>query len=148
KVVFELNHQQKLAANQLMVVKQKGPKINHPNLWSTEDPYLYSIRTIIKEKNKIIDEVKTPYGIRWVSWPKGLKPNSTNQFYLNGKPVFINGIAEYEHLIGNSHAFTDEQIRSRVMQMKAAGFNSFRDGHQPHNLRYQKHWDELGILLW
>ena len=32
--------------------------------------------------------------------------------------------------------------------MKALGFNSFRDAHQPHNLRYQQFWDENGILLW
>ena len=46
----------------------------------------------------------------WISWPIGDKANQ-KQFLLNGKPVFINGIAEYEHLIGQSHAFSQEQIR-------------------------------------
>jgi beta-galactosidase len=148
KVVFSLKSNQLLKPNQTIVLKQSSPKIAKPNLWSVENPYLYTLKTTILEKNKIVDEVKTPYGIRWISWPKGLKPNQTNQFYLNGKPVFINGIAEYEHLIGNSHAFSDEQVYSRVSQMKAAGFNSFRDGHQPHNLRYNQFWDQNGILLW
>ncbi len=148
KVVFVLNHKQQINAKQTLVISQKSPKVLNPTLWSVENPYLYTLKTTILEKNKVIDEVQTPYGIRWVSWPKGLKPNGTNQFYLNGKPVFINGIAEYEHLIGKSHAFSDEQVYSRVSQMKAAGFNSFRDAHQPHNLRYHQFWDENGILLW
>jgi beta-galactosidase len=67
---------------------------------------------------------------------------------LNGKPVFINGIAEYEHLMGKSHAFSPQEIKARVMQVKAAGFNAFRDAHQPHNLEYQQYWDKMGILWW
>lgn len=119
--------------------------VDHPRLWSPGDPYLYTMRTRIFEKGKLLDEVSTPYGIRWISWPVG---NGKKQFLINGKPFFINGIAEYEHLIGNSHAFSAEQIRSRVMQIKAAGFNAFRDAHQPHNLRYSAYWDQMGILCW
>lgn len=120
---------------------------NNVRLWSLEDPYLYTIVSVVKEKGRTIDSITMPYGIRRINWSVG-KPGATNQFYLNGKPVFINGIAEYEHLIGNSHAFTAEQVRARALQMKAVGFNAFRDAHQPHNLLYQKYWDELGILWW
>ena len=88
-----------------------------------------------------------PYGIRWISWPVG-RNSADKRFYVNGKAVFINGIAEYEHLMGNSQAFSKEEIRARVMQVRAAGFNAFRDAHQPHNLEYQKYWDSLGILWW
>ncbi|RZJ76400.1 MAG: DUF4982 domain-containing protein, partial [Flavobacterium sp.] len=130
-----------------IVVKHKTDEINNPKLWSIENPYLYTLKTSIIENGKVIDEIKTPYGIRWISWPIGDKANQ-KVFLLNGKPVFINGIAEYEHLIGNSHAFSNEQIKSRVMQIKSAGFNSFRDAHQPHNLLYQTYWDKLGILSW
>lgn len=148
KVVFSVKQTQTLNGSEVKVFKQASPEITNPALWSPEQPYLYTLKTTVLAKNKVIDKVETPYGIRWMSWPKGLKPNGTNQFFLNGKPVFINGIAEYEHLIGNSHAFADEQVLSRVSQMKAAGFNSFRDAHQPHNLRYQQYWDANGILLW
>ncbi|HEV8282941.1 MAG TPA: malectin domain-containing carbohydrate-binding protein [Chitinophagaceae bacterium] len=127
------------------VIIQHPLEFNHPHLWSLEDPYLYTLVTEIIENEKVIDRVFTPYGIRSISWPVG---KSTKQFLLNGKPVFINGIAEYEHLLGSSHAFSDEEIKSRVMQIKAAGFNAFRDAHQPHNLRYQNYWDSLGFLWW
>ena len=121
--------------------------ISGAHLWSLEHPYLYKLVTEIKENGKVTDRQITPYGIRWISWPIGRAGNS-KQFLLNGKPVFINGIAEYEHQMGNSHAFTDAEIHTRVMQVKATGFNAFRDAHQPHNLAYQNYWDKLGILWW
>ena len=117
------------------------------HLWSIDDPYLYTLVTQIKEENKLIDEVSTPYGIRWISWPIG-RAGGSKQFFLNGKPVLINGTAEYEHILGQSHAFSDEQVKAIVMQTQAAGFNAFRDAHQPHNLRFQQYWDQLGILWW
>jgi beta-galactosidase len=128
-------------------VYQEPHAILSPKLWSLNNPYLYTVVTELHENGKVVDRVKTSYGIRTISWPVG-KPASSNQFLLNGKTVFINGIAEYEHLLGGSHAFSAEQIQSRVMQMKAAGFNFFRDAHHPHNLRYQANWDSLGILWW
>jgi Beta-galactosidase/beta-glucuronidase len=128
-------------------IQQQLPDIQNPHLWSLEDPFCYSLVTEIKENGKTVDMVTTPYGIRWISWPIG-KGATGNQFLLNGKPVFINGVGEYEHVIGGSHAFSDAAVKARVQQIKAAGFNAFRDAHQPHNLRYQ-HWlDELGILWW
>jgi hypothetical protein len=136
-----------IPAGKEVVINQKTDEIINPKLWSLENPYLYTLKTSIIENGKVIDEIKTPYGIRWISWPIGEQANQ-KVFLLNGNPVFINGIAEYEHLIGNSHAFSNEQIRSRVMQIKSAGFNAFRDAHQPHNLLYQTYWDELGILSW
>ncbi|TMI74074.1 MAG: DUF4982 domain-containing protein [Bacteroidetes bacterium] len=117
--------------------------VNNPVLWSIENPYLYKIITTIKENNKVVDEVKTDFGFRTIEWK-----TATNQFLLNGKPVFINGIAEYEHLLGQSHAFSKEQISSRMKWVKAAGFNAFREAHQPHNLLYTQLCDKTGLLLW
>ncbi|MDN3588618.1 malectin domain-containing carbohydrate-binding protein [Pedobacter aquatilis] len=147
KVVDEQKSVIKASAGKEINVKQKTKELINPKLWSLENPYLYTLKTTVLSNGKIIDEINTPYGIRWISWPIGENANQ-KQFYLNGKPVFINGIAEYEHLIGQSHAFSSEQIKSRVKQIKAAGFNAFRDAHQPHNLEYQTHWDKMGILSW
>ncbi|NCU03307.1 MAG: glycoside hydrolase family 2 protein, partial [Chitinophagaceae bacterium] len=113
------------------------------NLWSVDNPYLYKIVSVIKENNIVLDKVETEFGFRTINWK-----NSTNQFVLNGKPVFINGIAEYEHLLGQSHAFSKEQIVSRMKWIQSAGFNAFRDGHQPHHLLYGQLCDEKGILWW
>jgi hypothetical protein len=116
-------------------------------LWSLESPYLYRLETVLRDGKRVLDRVETPFGVRTLRWPKPGDPEG-GPFYLNGKPVFIHGTCEYEHVLGGSHAFSAEQIAARVAQVKAAGFNAFRDAHQPHNLRYQDHWDRDGILWW
>ncbi|MEL1252493.1 malectin domain-containing carbohydrate-binding protein [Flavobacterium sp. DGU38] len=128
-------------------IAQTLPEITNPKLWSPSNPYLYELVTTIYENGKKIDELKTPYGIRWVSWPVS-RDGKDNRFYINDEPLFINGTCEYEHLIGNSHSFSDQQIHSRIEQIKAGGFNAFREAHQPHNLKYQEELDQNGILFW
>src|SRR5690606_35648486 len=93
------------------------------------------------------DRVKTPYGIRSVTWPDLNGPEG-QPLLINGEPFFINGVADYEHLLGQSHAFSWQQIEARVRQIEAAGFNAFRDAHHPHNLRFNKYWDRDGMLWW
>ena len=137
--------------------------VSNVHRWSLEDPYLYNLSTMIKRDGKTTDEVRTPFGIRSLSWPvlrqryysstSNFKLQTSNfgednRFYLNGQPVFINGTCEYEHLLGASHAFTPEQIRSRMKQITNAGFNALREAHQPHHLLYQQLCDEQGILFW
>lgn len=144
-----------LAGGEDVTVRQEFVTLAHPHLWSDKDPYLYTLVTTYRafagvggtKAGHIIDQVKTPYGIRVIHWTDPRAPGA-HPFLLNGRPVFINGIAGYEHRIGNSHAFTAAEIRARVEQIRAAGFNAFRDAHQPHNLRYQHYWDSLGILWW
>ena len=148
KKVHQVSENKQLAAHSTQVLRLPALQVNKPKLWDTDHPYLYTIETTIKDGRKVLDQLETPYGIRSIRWPKGLKPVGTNQLLVNGKPTFIHGIAEYEHKLGGSHAFSGEEIHARVRDMKALGFNSFRDAHQPHNLRYQKFWDEEGMLLW
>ncbi|UKM64295.1 malectin domain-containing carbohydrate-binding protein [Flavobacteriaceae bacterium GSB9] len=128
-------------------LKQTLPEFSNPELWSLENPYLYKLSTKIYENGNLVDALTTPFGIRWASWPV-TREGEDNRFFLNNQPIFINGTCEYEHLIGKSHAFSDKEVKTRIEQIKAAGYNAFREGHQPHNLRYQKHLDEEGILFW
>ena len=146
KQVFRLAKQLTLAPGETCTIRQQSP-VTDVHRWNLDDPYLYNLSTMIKRDGKTTDEVRTPFGIRSISWPV-LRNNGDNRFYLNGQPVFINGTCEYEHILGNSHAFSPEQIRSRVKQIRNAGFNAFREAHQPHNLLYQQLLDEQGLLFW
>jgi beta-galactosidase len=137
----------KCVSGETKEITQTLPEIVNPKLWSPSNPYLYKLVTSVYENGKIIDQLTTPYGIRWVSWPVS-RDGKDNRFFINDEPLFINGTCEYEHLIGNSHSFSDEMIHSRIEQIKAGGFNAFREAHQPHNLLYQKELDENGILFW
>lgn len=157
KQVFRQSATLSLQPGETKVYRQ-AERIENAHRWNLDDPYLYNLSTMLKRDGKTTDEVRTPFGIRNISWPvlraRSASADCTSaeatdhRFYLNGQPVFINGTCEYEHLLGNSHAFTPEQIRSRVKQITNAGFNAFREAHQPHNLLYQQLFDEQGILFW
>ena len=77
-------------------------------LWSTENPYLYKIITTVTENNVVVDKTETDFGFRTINWK-----TASNQFFLNDKPVFINGVAEYEHLLGQSHMLS---VMNRSLQ--------------------------------
>ena len=156
KQVFRHAEPVTLAAGETKTLRHAEP-IADAHRWSLDDPYLYNLATMIKRDGKTTDEVRTPFGIRSILWPipsaspveqSSASALADHRFHLNGTPVFINGTCEYEHLLGASHAFTPEQIRSRVKQITNAGFNAFREAHQPHNLLYQQLFDEQGILFW
>lgn len=159
KTAFRQTGKITLKAGETQVVRHQA-KVSDAHLWSITDPYLYTLSSIIKREGKTIDDVATPFGIRTISWPvlrqkqAALRGDSAQmdkkdgRFYLNGNPVFINGTCDYEHLFGQSHAFSHEQIASRVKMMRQAGFNAFREAHQPHNLYYQQLLDEQGMLFW
>lgn len=145
--VFRLSKKISLQPNETKIVRQSS-SIQNPMLWSLENPYLYKLGSMIKRGDNVTtDEIATSVGIRTISWPVKRNDND-GRFFLNGKPTFINGTCEYEHQFGQSHAFSNEQIASRIKQIQAAGFNAFRDAHQPHNLEYQHLLDEKGILYW
>lgn len=146
KQIFRLTESVVLQPGETKRVKQRA-KVENPVLWSLDNPYLYQLSSRIKRKGKTTDEVNTPFGIRTISWPVK-RTDGDGRFFLNNKSVFINGVCEYEHLFGQSHAFSDEQVAARVKMIKGAGFNAFRDAHQPHRLSYQSHWDKEGILCW
>lgn len=139
KQVFRHSEMVTLRPGGSMTLRHAEP-IADAHRWTLEDPYLYNLSTMLKRNNKTTDEVRTPFGIRQIKWDR--------QFFLNGKSVFINGTCEYEHLFGQSHAFSPEQICSRMKQISNAGFNALREAHQPHHLLYQQLCDEQGILFW
>ena len=159
KTAFRQTGKITLKAGETQVVRHQA-KVSDAHLWGITDSYLYTLSSIIKREGKTIDDVATPFGIRSISWPvlrqkqAALRGDSAQmdkkdgRFYLNGSPVFINGTCDYEHLFGQSHAFSHEQIASRVKMMRQAGFNAFREAHQPHNLYYQQLLDEQGMLFW
>ena len=153
KALFRLTDSITLQPGEQKIIRQVAA-ISNAHRWNLDDPYLYTLVSMIKDsKGKTIDQEETETGIRSISWPvHSLKDSlghpTSRQFLLNGKAIFINGTCDYEHLFGGSHAFSPEQIRSRVKMIRQAGFNAFREAHQPHNLLFQKLFDEQGMLFW
>ena len=171
KQVFRLSTAITLAPGETQTLRHASP-VADAHRWSLADPYLYTLTSMLKRDGKTTDDIRTPFGIRSIHWPihsaavpaaspsaavpaaslsaavPDASPSGDHRFYLNAIPTFINGTCEYEHLLGASHAFSHEQIASRIKMLRNAGFNALREAHQPHNLYYQQLLDEQGILFW
>lgn len=54
-------------------------RVERPNLWSPDNPYLYKVRSTLREPDQVVDECDTPLGIRHVEF------EADNGFLFNGK---------------------------------------------------------------
>lgn len=115
--------------------------------WSPDAPHLYTLRSRVVDvvTQEVLDAREERFGFRTVTWPSLV---TGGPLRINGKDVFLNGTCEYQHLVAGSHAFAPEMVAARMGQMRAAGFNSFRDAHHPHDLRYNKVLDAAGMPWW
>lgn len=143
KVIKTISSRYAVRPMDSVVVDQQPIMVVAPRLWSPADPYLYKIISELRDEKGLLDNIETDYGFRKIKWD-----SSSHRFFINDQPLFINGVAEYEHLIGQSHAFSDLQVEARMRWLQSAGFNAFRDGHQPHNLRYGQWCNRMGVLWW
>ncbi len=137
----------RVPADTVVIVRQ-SVRLDKFRRWSPTDPYLYSLESVLNDSRGTQQyALSTRFGLRSISWPVK-RQDGDGRFYINGEPYFINGTCEYEHLLGGGHAFSEAQIRARAKEILSAGFNAYRDAHQPHNLLYQQIWDENGVLFW
>jgi beta-galactosidase len=118
------------------------PDIQNPQLWSTDSPYLYQVKTTVKFDNNDIHSEFANIGYRWFE----MKPHQG--FFLNGKPLLIRGTHRHEEHAGIGAALSNEQHRIDMQMIKDMGANFVRLGHYPQDPEVYKAADELGLLIW
>jgi beta-galactosidase len=127
----------------LVEVEVPLPKINiaNPQLWSCETPNLYSAEIELVLNGKVIDKLTKKFGIRTVEFSKefGLK--------LNGKKVFLKGVANHHDLGAVGAAAYKTSIARMMDQLKVFGFNHIRTSHNPYSESFFELADEKGILV-
>ena len=112
-----------------------------PNLWSPDNPYLYKVRSTVREQDRVVDECDTPLGIR------GIEFDADKGFLLNGKQVKLNGVCLH-HDGGSVGAAVPEGVwRRRLEILKAMGCNSIRTSHNPFSSDFMDLCDRLGFLV-
>jgi beta-galactosidase len=72
------------------LVRRSQP-IRNPQLWSPGTPYLYRVRSIVKDGRRVADEYESPLGIRWFSWNYAEKA-----LYVNGAKIHIHGTNRHQ----------------------------------------------------
>jgi beta-galactosidase len=117
--------------------------VQNPELWSTDNPYLYKATVELKEmmKDEAIDRQTAKYGIRSFSF------DAEKGFVFNGKPVLLNGACvHHDDGVLGARAFDAAEIR-KVRLMKEAGFNLIRTSHNPTTRAFLDACDSLGMLV-
>jgi beta-galactosidase len=140
QAVAEVSNLATVPADGEQELAQQGT-VEHPRLWSLETPTLYHLRTFVKIKGKIVDTCDTPFGIRTIRF------DADKGFFLNGKPVKIQGTCNHQDFAGVGIAVSDSLEYWRVKKLKEMGDNAWRMSHNPPNPELLNACDELGMLV-
>lgn len=131
-----------LKSNTEIIVQQQIHSINHPHLWSPEDPYLYRVITKISdpETDAVLDKVTSPLGFRWFSF------DATKGFFINGKSEKLIGTSRHQDFKNLGNALPDEVAVNDMEAIKKMGGNFVRVAHYPQDPALLQACDRLGIL--
>jgi beta-galactosidase len=115
--------------------------VNHPNLWSLEDPRLYRLLTQVNDDSGAVDHYENTFGIRTIHF------DPDRGFSLNGKPVVVKGTCNHQDHAGVGSALPDRIQYYRIERLKAMGSNGYRTSHNPPTPELLDACDQLGMLV-
>lgn len=122
-------------------VAQLALQVADPKLWSIETPTLYQVRTTVRQGGAIVDEAVTLCGFRTQRFDPNLG------FFLNDKPVKIQGVCIHQDHAGVGIAVPDSIIDFRLRRLKALGCNAIRSSHNAPTRELLDAADRLGFLV-
>ena len=110
-------------------------------LWSIDNPYLYTIKILLKNDNKVVDELETLYGFRDVSF------DNENGLSLNGEPIRLKGVCLH-HDNGSLGASENRvAIQRKLSKLKLMGANAIRTAHNPASKVFMEECAKMGFLV-
>ena len=116
--------------------------VEKPHLWSTDDPYMYKVRTeVVDENGQLADSYDTPTGLRH------LRFDANEGFFLNGRHVKLQGVNMHQDFAGVGAAVPDAMQEWVLRQLKSFGCNAYRASHNPMTPAMLDACDRLGILV-
>ncbi|HEX6470118.1 MAG TPA: glycoside hydrolase family 2 TIM barrel-domain containing protein [Streptosporangiaceae bacterium] len=116
-------------------------RLDHPVLWSTNHPYLYTLRTDVSAGGRRVDTTTTTFGVRWFRFdPDG-------GFSLNGTPMKLHGVDLHHDLGALGSAINSDALVRQMTIMKSMGVNAFRTSHNPPSPEMIDVCQRLGIVM-
>jgi beta-galactosidase len=115
--------------------------IQNPELWSVEDPNMYTAQIQVITNGILTDKVVIPFGIRVIHF------DAQTGFTLNGKKVLLKGGCLHHDNGFLGSVTIDRAEERRVELMKAYGFNAIRTSHNPPSKQFLDACDRIGILV-
>jgi hypothetical protein len=142
KTVAQMESTQTIAAGTTNVFDQTSAPIANPQLWSPETPNLYTVKTVVLDGEKPVDDYTSPLGFRW------FKFTADRGFFLNGEHYYFKGANVHQDHAGWGDAVADSGFYRDVKLVKDAGFDFIRGSHYPHAPAFASACDDLGMLFW
>ncbi len=139
-IVAETASDRSIAAGSEARFDMDLPVVN-PHRWSIDDPYLYSVDSVVKVNGRVVDVDRTPLGLRTVEF--------TNEggVRLNGARVPLQGVCLHHDLGPLGAAAFDRGIERQLQIMKTMGVNAIRTSHNPPAPALLDVADRLGFLV-
>ena len=115
--------------------------VPNPKLWDLDNPYMYTLRTVLLVNGQEIDRVENPLGIRTIEY------NIDKGFLLNGNQVKMYGV-NVHHDGGAMGAAVPERVWERRIEiLKEGGCNAIRTAHNPPAPEFLDLCDKHGMLV-
>ncbi|WP_249226638.1 glycoside hydrolase family 2 TIM barrel-domain containing protein [Alicyclobacillus mengziensis] len=116
-------------------------KIENPNRWSAENPYLYHLLlTLRNEHGQILEVIAQKMGFRSVELKSG-------NVLVNGVPVIFKGVNRHDHHPDYGKAVPLDWMVDDVLLMKRHNINAVRTSHYPNDPRFYELCDEFGLYV-
>ncbi|RAW01652.1 glycoside hydrolase family 2 protein [Pseudochryseolinea flava] len=125
-------------------VTVKVPNAKH---WSPQNPFLYDLKIAVVRKGKVVDEVKSYFGMRKIS--VGVDAQGIQRMLLNNEFLFQYGPLDQGWWPDGLYTPpTEKALLFDIEKTKAMGFNMIRKHVKVEPARWYYHCDRLGILVW
>ena len=115
--------------------------IPNPKRWDLDTPYLYTVEVDVLADDMLVDRQSEAFGVRTIEYSPRFG------FKLNGRKVFLKGMANHHDLGALGVASFDKAIERQFAMMKAFGFNSLRCSHNPYSESLTRIADRMGLLI-
>jgi hypothetical protein len=119
---------------------QLSMRVPAPELWSPDQPRLYSARIVLRDGDDVMQVDRRRVGLRSVTVKNGM-------LYLNNRRVQLRGASIHEDMPGHGAALTGGDMNQIVSDLKELGANVTR-AHYLMNDRLLDRFDRAGILVW
>ena len=115
--------------------------VPEPLPWSPESPSLYTLETILTGKDKVLDRLVTPFGIRTV------RIDPKKGFFLNGVNMKLKGVCLHHDGGPVGSAVPEDIWRRRFTLLKEMGCNAVRTSPNPAAPEFYDLCDRIGLMV-
>ncbi len=115
--------------------------IKAPKRWDLDTPYLYTVEVEVFADSMLVDRQRETFGVRTLDWSPEFG------FKLNGRKVFLKGIANHSDMGALGVAAFYKGVERQLRQMKEFGYNAIRCSHNPYSESLTRLCDRLGLLV-